>query len=51
MPSTVLNKFSIPPLFNRLELLTSANKAECFAYKFPLNSNLDSSGVYLPIIE
>ena len=42
-------KSAIPPLFNDLELLSSASdKAKLFAENFSLNSNLDDSCVSLP---
>ena len=50
--SSVLNegKSAIPPLFKGLEVLSSASdKAKLFAEKFSLNSNLDDSGVSLPV--
>ena len=50
--NSVLNKGKsvIPPLFNGLELLSSASdKAKLFAESFSLNSNLDDSGVSLPV--
>ena len=50
--SSVLNKgkSAIPPLFNSLELLSSASdKARLFAKIFSNNSNLDDSAVSLPI--
>ena len=46
--SSVLNKgkSAIDPLFNGLELLSSASdKAKLFAKNFTKNSNLDDSGV------
>ena len=43
-------KSAIPPLFNGPELLSSASdKAKLFADNFCLNSNLDDSGVSLPV--
>ena len=48
--NSVLNKgkSAIPPLFNGLELLSSASdKAELFAKNFSKNSNLDDSGISL----
>ena len=48
----VLNKgkSAISPLFNRPEELSSASdKAKLFAGNFSLNSNLDGSGVSLPV--
>ena len=50
--NSVLNKgkFAVPPLFNRLEMLSSASdKAKLFAENFSLNSNLDDSGISLPV--
>ena len=50
--NSVLNKgkSAIPPLFNRPEVLSSASdKAKLFAEIFSLNSNLDDSGVSLPV--
>ena len=50
--NSVLNKgkSAIPPLFNRLEVLSSAyDKAKLFAENFSLNSNLDDSGISLPV--
>ena len=50
--NSVLNKgkSAIPPLFNGLEVLSSASdKAKLFAENFSLNSNLDDSGVSLPV--
>ena len=48
----VLNKAksAIPPLFNRPQVLSSASdKGTLFAENFSLNSNLDESGVPLPV--
>ena len=43
------SKSAIPPLFNGLEVLSSASdKAKLFAENFSLNSNLDDSGISLP---
>ena len=43
-------KSAIPPLFNSLEVLSSASdKAELFANNFSKNSNLDDLGVPLPV--
>ena len=43
-------KSAIPPLFNGPEMLSSASdKAKLFAENFSLNSNLDDSGVSLPV--
>ena len=51
--NSVLNKgkSAIPPLFNGLEVLSSASdKAKLFAAKnFSKNSNLDDSGISLPV--
>ena len=50
--NSVLNKgkSAIPPLLNGLEVLSSASdKAKLFAENFSLNSNLDDSGVSLPV--
>ena len=50
--NSVLNKgkSAILPLFNWLEVLSSAyDKAKLFAENFSLNSNLDDSGVSLPV--
>ena len=50
--NSVLNKgkSAIPPLFNGPEVLSSASdKAKLFAENFSLNSNLDDSGVSLPV--
>ena len=41
---------AIPPLFNGLEVLPSAfDKAKLFAKNFSKNSNLDDSGISLPV--
>lgn len=48
---SVLNnsKPTIPPLFNQFEVLTSsADKAECFAWKFSSASMLNSFSVPIP---
>ena len=46
----VTSKSAIPPLFNGPEVLSSASdKAKLFAENFSLNSNLDDSGVSLPV--
>ena len=43
-------KSAIPPLLNGLEILSSASdKAKFFAENFSLNSNLDDSGISLPV--
>ena len=43
-------KSSIPPLFNSPEVLSSTpDKAKFFAENFSKNSNLDDSGIYLPV--
>ena len=50
--SSVLNKrkSAIPPLFNGPEVLSSASdKAKLFAKNFSKNSNLDDSGISLPV--
>ena len=48
--STKLNKSAIPPLFNGSEVLSSASdKAKLFAKNFSKNSNLDDSGISLPV--
>ena len=40
---------AIPPLFNSLELLSASDKARLFAKNFSKNSNLDDSGISLPV--
>ena len=50
--NSVLNrgKSAIPPLFNRPDVLSSASdKARLFAENFSKNSNLDGSGISLPV--
>ena len=50
--NSVLNKgkSAVPPLFNGPEVLSSASdKAKLFAENFSLNSNLDDSGISLPV--
>ena len=50
--NSVLNKgkSAIPPLFNGPEVLSSASdKARLFAKNFSKNSNLDDSGISLPV--
>ena len=50
--NSVLNKAksAIPPLFNGLEVLSSASdKAKLFAENFSKKSNLDDSGISLPV--
>ena len=50
--NSVLNKgkSAIPPLFNGPEVLSSASdKAKLFATNFLKNSNLDDSGISLPV--
>ena len=43
-------KSAIPLLFNHQEVLSSASdKAQLFAENFSKNSNLDDSGIYLPV--
>ena len=52
LANSVLNKgkSTIPPLFNDLEVLSSASdKAKLFAKNFSNNSNLDGLGISLPI--
>ena len=40
----------VNPLFNDPEMLSSASdKAKLFAEKFSMNSNLDDSGISLPV--
>ena len=44
------DKSAIPPLFNGPEVLPSASdKAKLFAENFSKNSNLDDSGISLPV--
>ena len=44
-------KFAIPPLYNRPEVLPSASdKAKLFAKNFSKNSDLDYSGISLPVL-
>ena len=53
LASSVLNKgkSAIPPLFSSLEVLPSASdQAKLLAENFSKNSNLDDSGIYLPIL-
>ena len=50
--NSVLNKgkYAIPSLFNGLEVLSFASdKAKLFAENFCMNSNLDDSGISLPV--
>ena len=50
--NSVLNKgkFAIPPLFNGPEVLSSgSDKAKSFPKNFSKNSNLDDSGISLPV--
>ena len=50
--NSVLNKdkSAIPPLFSGLEVLSSASdKAKLYAENIPMNSNLDDSGISLPV--
>ena len=43
-------KSAIPPLFNGPKALSSASdKAKLFAKDFSINSNLDDSGIFLPV--
>ena len=45
-----IGKSAIPPLFNDLEVLSSvSDKAKLFAENFSMNSNLDDSGISLPV--
>ena len=51
--NSILNKrkFAIPPLFNTPEVLSSvSDKAKLFAENFSKNSNLDDSGISLPVL-
>ena len=49
--STKVNLLYIPPLFNCLEVLSSAShKAKLFAENFSMKSNLDDSGISLPVL-
>ena len=51
--NSLLNKgkSAIPPLFNRPEVLSSASdKAKLFAKNLSKNSNLDDSGIFLPVL-
>ena len=44
------SKSAIPPQFNGLDVLSSASdKAKLFAKNFSKNSNLDDSGISLPV--
>ena len=50
--NSVLNKgkSAIPPLFNGPEMLSSASdKAKLFAENFSMSSNLEESGISLPV--
>ena len=50
--NSVLNigKSAIPPLFNGPEVLSSASdKAKLFAENFSMNSNLDDTGISIPV--
>ena len=50
--NSVLNKgkSAIPPLFNSIKVLSSASdKGKLFAANFSKNSNLDDSGISLPV--
>ena len=48
--SAKVNKSAIPPLFHGTEVLSSASdKAKLFAENFSKNSNLDDSGISLPV--
>ena len=45
------DKSAIPPLFNGIEVFSSASdKAKLFAENFYKNSNLDDSGISLPVV-
>ena len=47
---TSSNKSAILPLFNGMEVLSSASdRAKLFAENFSRNSNLDDSGISLPV--
>ena len=44
-------KSAIPPLFNGIEVFSSASdKTKLFAENFYKNSNLDDSGISLPVV-
>ena len=44
------SKSAIPPLFNGPEVLSAASdEAKLFAKNFSMNSNLDDSGISLPV--
>ena len=44
-------KSTVPPLFNDLQVLSSASgKAKFFNENFSKNSNLDNSGIPLPVV-
>ena len=50
--NSVINKgkYTVPPLFKGLEVLSSAyDKAKLFAENFSKNSNLNDSGISLPV--
>ena len=50
--NSVLNKGKsvVPPLFNGPQVLsTASDNAKLFAKNFPTNSNLDDSGISLPV--
>ena len=52
MVNSVLNKgnSAIPPLFNGPEVLSSpSDKVKLFTTTFSQNSNLDDSGIFLPV--
>ena len=50
LPSN-FGKSAIPPLLNGPEVLSSASdKAKLFAQNFSKNSNLDDSGISLPVV-
>ena len=51
--NSILNKrkFAIPPLFNTPEVMSSvSDKAKLFAENFSKNSNLDDSGISIPVL-
>ena len=50
IPNSVLNKgkSAIPPLFDSL-LSSASDKAKLFTENFSKNSNLDDSGIFLPV--
>ena len=40
---------ALPPLFNSLEVFSASDKAKLFPENFSKNSNLDDSGISLPV--